>query len=293
MGFLLHAVTLRDSDAFWNLSPSLCSCGRPRPPASFVNSENTRNRGSTGGVVPLQGIAEWRENIAEGGRRNREILMLPFCAAEALVPGQSICIVLKEGRFFDLFQDCIDLHNRVLGFALMGEDSILDSLVLCEIDDFSVDAGYRGKVTVAVTLRAVGRATLGEIRQMKPFMIGVCQELMDDVIMPSKGASNLINDVQSTVESLGRQVEWQQACRSAMNASGRSYDDHVQSVVSASWAVFAVSNDKSKIPEALLMTSAVDRLQLGLKALLNDKFAMSSSQAAVQHFENEIERGFE
>ena len=243
--------------------------------------------------MPLHGIVEWREAISEGGRRNREILMLPFRATEALVPGQSLCIVLKEGRFFDLFQDCIDLHNRVLGFALMGEDSILDSLVLCEIDDFSVDAGYRGKVTVAVTLRAVGRATLREIRQMKPFMIGGCQELKDDVIMSSTGASNLIDDVQSTVEALGRQVEWQQACRGAMDASGRACDDQVQHLVSASWAVFAVSNDKSNVPEALLMTSAVDRLQLGLKALLTDKFTMSSSQADGVQFENEIERCFE
>ena len=70
-------------------------------------------------------------------------------------------------------------------------------------------------------------------------------------------------------------------------------DDKVQHMVSASWAVFAVSNDKSKIPEALLMTSAADRLQLGLKALLNDKFIMGSSQAATIQLENKNDGSFE
>ena len=306
-GFLLHALTLRESEAFWNSAPSLCSRHRPRPPTSFSlppapayyyyfasNNKNIRRRRG-GGVVPLHGgIVEWRDAIAESGRRDCEILMLPFRATDALVPGQSQCIVLKEGRFLDLFQDCIDLHHRVLGIPLMGEDSILDSLVLCEIDDFSVDAGYRGKVTVAVTLRAVGRAMLQEIRQMKPFMTGVCREIKDDEITSSMGAPDLMNDVQSTVETLGRQVEWQRACRSAMAASGMVYeDDKVQHMVSASWAVFAVSNDKSKIPEALLMTSAADRLQLGLKALLNDKFIMGSSQAATIQLENKNDGSFE
>ena len=111
---------------------------------------------------------------------DREILLLPFRATEALVPGQSVSIVLKEGRYMDLFQDCIDDHCSILGMALLGEDAILQAMVLCEIDDFRVDAGFRGKVTVQVTLRAVGRATVREITQMKPVMMAIGRELVDE-----------------------------------------------------------------------------------------------------------------
>jgi hypothetical protein len=63
---------------------------------------------------PLHGIAEWRK--------------------EALVPGQSRTILLKEGRFFDLIDDAIDSHISIVGMVLMGDDGIIMAgMPLCQI----------------------------------------------------------------------------------------------------------------------------------------------------------------
>lgn len=103
--------------------------------------------------------------------------MLPFRAEQALVLGKSLSCTLKDGRFFDLFQDCIDEHSSVLGMALLGEDGILDHVILCEISDYSIDAGFRGRLTIHVTLTAVGRAALVQLTQMQPIMIALCREI--------------------------------------------------------------------------------------------------------------------
>jgi len=224
--------------------------------------------------------------------------MLPFRATEALVPGQSVSIVLKEGRFYDLFQDCMDCHSSVLGMALMGEDSILDTLVLCEIADFSVDAGFRGKVTVAVTLRAVGRATVREITQMKPIMMGVCRELRDSSV--DDDATSFVDDIRSTVAVLGRQTEWDQACRMARDwcttttsADVSPKDEQLGDVAAASWAALAVARDKTKIADAIALTNTTKRLQLALKVLLDETFDLNSGPSTTLQTDSETSGGFE
>jgi hypothetical protein len=74
------------------------------------------------------------------------------------VLGQSVSIALNHGRYFDLVQDAVDDHASVLGMALMGEDGLLPTVVLCQMedDDYHVDAGVRGRITVSVTLTGVG-----------------------------------------------------------------------------------------------------------------------------------------
>ena len=279
--FVLHACAVRRSTGFGNASPTFFSSNRFRPLSpSRGGNTSYREKICGAGVLCLHGITEWRDALDERG--HREVLMLPFPANDALVPGQSISIVLKEGRFFDLFQDCLDFHYRILGMALMGEDALLDSLVLCEIDDYSVDAGYRGKVTVAVNLRAVGRATLLELSQMTPFMKGFCRELKDEVVVPSESATDLIIAIQSTSEALGRQAEWNHACRNPTGACDITHDDRVQQIEMASWASFSIAQDKSKLAQALAMTNAVHRLQLGLNVLLDETISVNSSPTAVR-----------
>jgi len=239
-------------------------------------------------------------NSAEAA--DREILLLPFRATEALVPGQSVSIVLKEGRYMDLFQDCIDDHCSILGMALLGEDSILNAMVLCEIDDFEVDAGFRGKVTVQVTLRAVGRATVKEITQMKPVMVAIGRELVDDkkqdpaVLLEESSAtesasettiSNLLKDIQSTIQALGRQAEFEQACQlirdhvsSSSPATSTDNDSGVSDELVVSWAIFAIALDKSQVAEAIARTNVVERLQLGLQVLVGETFDMSGGETS-------------
>jgi len=269
---------------------------RKTSPACLPSARKTPERNDSGSSR-LYGITEWRDAVDEIDR-DRKIFMLPFRATEALVLGQAVSICLKEGRFFDLFQDCVDFHDRVLGMVLMGDDAFLDTLVLCEIEDYSVDAGFRGKVTVEVTLRAVGRATMKEIQQMKPVMMGICRELKDDeVTKPYTTASSLVDDIRSTVEALGRRNEWDQACHLVENAATSTteinYNDDVKQIITASWAVFAIANSKTRVPDAVSLTNSVERLQLGLKVLLDDQFTSSRSESNAVQIDSEHGGGFQ
>lgn len=144
---------------------------------AFKHTKRTTN-------TRLFGLSEWRQRFAaddpythNAPLQPQPLLLLPFATSDILPIGQSTTIVLKEGRYYDLFQDCIDDYESVMGMAIMGDDGLCDTLVLCDISDFDVDAGYRGKVTVSVTLRAVGRAALVELVQMKPIMMSMCLEM--------------------------------------------------------------------------------------------------------------------
>lgn len=77
----------------------------------------------------LFGWKEWSDRGSEDNINNkpREVLLLPFAATEALLPGQSREIALKQGRFLELFDECMEDHDSVLGMALMGEDNFLDT----------------------------------------------------------------------------------------------------------------------------------------------------------------------
>jgi hypothetical protein len=262
----------------------------------------------------------WKEWIDRGNddRRNdepRELLLLPFAATEALVPGQSREIVLKQGRFLELFDECMEDHDSVLGMALMGDDSFLHTVVLCEIDEFHVRSGYRGKVTLDVTLRAVRRAKLVETTQMKPIMMGYCSTLEDEG-SDLERANALVDDIEILLQDLSRAssrngstsrrtlydrslASATETCR--MDGYSNSIEPPTRGqrslleLTAASWAVFAVllSDNRGYIPEAISSSGLVDRLQLGLRSLLDEKFRLHSSQSSVVAQDFDDGTGFE
>jgi len=241
----------------------------------------------------LLGLSEWRQGRAVGpgpGASQAPLLLLPFAPTDLRVVGQSTTIVLKEGRYYDLFQDCIDDHDSVMGMVIMGDDGLWETVALCEISDFDVDAGYRGKVTVSVTLRAVGRARLVELVQMKPIMMGLCLEMVDDDDGNDDewaiAAEELLGTIDSTAQSLGLESRYKDALelaqRTLVEGSVTMKEDLLDDqamllrVAAASWAVFGVCTSAAApsgmitacLREAMAETSALERLKLGRKALL-------------------------
>mmetsp|Transcript_37562 Transcript_37562/g.82264 ORF Transcript_37562/g.82264 Transcript_37562/m.82264 type:complete len:355 (+) Transcript_37562:73-1137(+) len=263
----------------------------------------------------LFGIAEWRdagttnsvasqqqENDTNTAGKGRAVLMLPFAASDILLEGQSTTVVLKEGRFYDLFQDCIDDHQSVVGMAIMGDDGLLDVMPLCEISDFDVDAGFRGKVTITVTLRAVGRASIVELTQMKPVMMGRCVELVDELISDANATKELVRDAESTIRDMSddlrrryvnaydlaletdtneRIVTWEKV--HSNEADGSSDIDTIENASAVSWALIdctCIPNKPMLLAEALASTSITHRLQIGLKALLDERYEKHSKHLA-------------
>jgi len=270
-----------------------------QPPRQYSNRDSV-----------LHGLLEWRDQQLIHSESSLEdtkpLLLLPFHANEALVQGQYKEIVLKHGRFFDLFQDSIDDHESIIGMVLMGEDGMLNEMPLCEIHDFEVHAGFKGKITVDVTLRAVGRARINELTQMKPVMMGMCSELADDEEIVSHEAMVFANEIVDSIEHIVRdlsqgenyrhlQIAYEDGYHRALQVhhlslgtakttetkfSGR-YDKlkrPADDLVAASWAVFAAVSDKSSVVKALQLTNLIDRLQFGLKMILDDKYRLKSEE---------------
>ena len=237
----------------------------------------------------LFGLAEWRDNLKdEQESRGKPLLLLPFAADKALVQGQSKDIRLKEGRFYDLFQDSIDDYESIVGMVLMGDDGLLQDMPLCEIHDFDVEAGFRGKVTVSVTLRAVGRAKIEQFTQMKPIMMGRCTELVDGENVNVSLANELAKGIESTIKNTNLQKSYDDAFRLALETDVQGHDKttgntmpegrqrSISELTATSWAVLACITDKSCLYKAIATTDLTERLELGLKALLDAKFQASA-----------------
>ena len=290
------------------VSVMFCACGNVNafvvPAAHQICAY--QNQVFPSGNTRLFGLSEWRQKFAADDSATPQpqpLLLLPFATSDILPIGQSTTIVLKEGRYYDLFQDCIDEYESIMGMAIMGDDGLCDTLMLCNISDFDVDAGYRGKVTVSVTLRAVGRAALVELVQMKPIMMGMCLQVVDELQSAIAGvgvggsthtdddewtvlAQELLGDIESTLQTLGLEPRYKDAldlAQRALDEDGTIMDNGMietdyparLQLAAASWAVFGAcmpssSSDmiSSCLQEAMATTSPLVRLKLGRKALL-------------------------
>ena len=209
----------------------------------------------------LCGIAEWRaqcghqcENAPTHGPATCSIPMLPLAPSQALLPGQtSGNIILKEGRWFDLLDEAVEDHCRVVGTSLMGPDGLLPVLPLCEIDHYELSAGYRGKVTASIRLRGVGRAQLLQLEQVKPFMVGRVQELYDERQLQDDGGgvelADILRELETLVQDCGRLEDYKSAYRPAREITpGKKQDsshDRVCSAIerleAASWAATSLA----------------------------------------------------
>ena len=226
----------------------------------------------------LFGLPEWRNQVRNDGNDGRELLLLPFSVNQTLLQGQSTEIILKHGRFFDLFQDCIDDYESIVGMALMGDDTFLKTMPLCEINDFEVLSGYRGKITVRVTLRAVARARLTRLTQMQPVMMGLCEELVDLQCPDLERANELVDDIEATI-SEARREQYEAVLKSALEICGSQHTSTdgrrcESELTAASWAIFSVLSDKGPLKEAITSDKLIDRLQLGLNAILDEKLQL-------------------
>jgi hypothetical protein len=297
--FLLVAIQL--SDAFLphqRLHSSSSSC--------FTRKQQQHS------LSPLFGILEWRAMSLE---TDRTLLLLPFrLEKEALLlPGQMRTVLLKEGRFFDLLDDATEEpHCSVIGTPIFGEDGFLPMMPLCEISSYEVDAGYRGKVTVSVTLKCMGRAHLSQFQQLKPYMIGQCQQVLDsdssdtttttttmngnDRTNPEEEyldyANNLVQDIEQLLATTmpTKQSMYQQNFWLALNAldykptallslttrdndtPSQKYTNSKKEIEAASWAAVSTLEDNAKVYQALTTTDLIERLQIALRSSMEDSY---------------------
>ena len=171
-------------------------------------------------TTSISGISEWRNAasdldnvnpiIPNKENNNRTLCLLPFAKNEALLPGQSTTLLLKEGRFYDMLDDATTNHQSMIGTILLGDDDFLPIMPLCEIVSYEVDAWPRSGITATVTLKCVGRAQLNEpcppaaasMIQHKPYLKGRVNELSDCQFESTDipAADQLVDDIEQLLK---------------------------------------------------------------------------------------------
>jgi len=236
----------------------------------------------------LHGMPEWRSESLE---ENRTIIMLPFSTKEALMlPGQSQTIVFKEGRHFDLLEEATeDGHSHVLGTVLMGDDEMLPIFPLCEVTDFTFEIEYKCKLKATVTLKCVGRARLGELKQLKPYMQGKASEVVDDHSNLDIAACNeIVHDIeQLSLQSSTQNAVYQQSFWMALNAIGYTPTSLLtrdpgatnsrKELEAASWASLSLLTEPDQRYQAMACQNVLERLQLVRRALLRKSLEPTST----------------
>lgn len=241
---------------------------------AFAPSE-TRQWPIQSSTTSLFGLLEWRE--VQETREMSRLLLLPYRESDILLPGQASQVVLKEGRHFDMVDEALEEHQSIIGQAVMGEDKLSSTLSLCHITDADVNSGYRGKITMTISLESVGKATLEELLAMKPVPQGYCSEVNEDwTNQELDKLLRLQKDVESTIFQLdalspndktpafhNRYEGALLALRKSQTTSSVDRDG----IEASSWAVFAALSamEGSFDPrQALESATAMDRLIYGL-----------------------------
>lgn len=136
----------------------------------------------------LFGISEWRDTWfdfpgtgddrrlgTESGGPPKAVNLLPFPYQEVLLQGETKQLRLYEERFLKLFEDSQQRHSGVVAMGLLADAGIIQTVPLCEIEDYNRMEGFG----IFVTIRCVGRAQVLEITQQEPFIQAVVTELAD------------------------------------------------------------------------------------------------------------------
>ena len=148
-----------------------------------------------------------------------------------------------------------------------------------------------GKVTAKVTLKCVGRAKLSELKRWKPYMVARCQPISDDDEFTSaqdlKLGTSLMNDMEKILQSSkAKQALYQQNFWLALNAldykptslltRDPSSTNTQKELEAASWAILSTLEDKGKLYRAFCVTNLLERLQFGLRAIMEDSFTSAN-----------------
>lgn len=174
----------------YHSSAIICS----RQPMSLTSSSSTITRPCH---TKLFGITEWRDAMFDylPGSSNdirqlgipsaiappKEICILPFGYYEVLVQGECKQLRLYEDRFIQLFHHSMNHHHGILAMGLLASSgSIVETVPICEIEAYNT-MNNNTNLGIFVTLRVVGRAKIIDFIQPDPFIIAVCEEMIDTI----------------------------------------------------------------------------------------------------------------
>ena len=244
------------------------------------------------------------------------LLLFPFEPTQIPLPGQHTKLKFRHGKFMDMIDESLTSYESVVGMSMFDEDGLLPIVVLCEVieEEVYVNSGYRGFSSMEVGLRAVGRMELWD--EAKPPQVKSNTSVSEDVFYGRKPLTAIqlgqfidYEDYALSEIEAGKCLEYLKSIESllilpsqfltaphdnleligkqALYADAYSYlsslstGDQYSKIFAASWAIFALLDDESKVSpiiiQAISTNDTGERLRLGLAALLESKSSTPSN----------------
>ncbi|KAL3790644.1 hypothetical protein ACHAWO_000420 [Cyclotella atomus] len=245
---------------------------------------------------PHFGIPEWKAKYSASNEGTLPLLLLPFEPTQIPLLGQHIRLIFRHGKYMDMIDQSLTSYESVIGMSVLDQDESLPIAVVCEVieEELDIKSGYRGFTSMEVGLRAVGRVlrcneppdayttdyfhgrkALSVIR-LGRFVEYQDEELTEsELVMCAEHLKNIESLLALPSQFLtnpeGHELP---SKRQKLYADAHTYlASQMRDVAAASWAVFTLIEDDSKISsvivQALSTKNILERLRLGLTAVLD------------------------
>lgn len=207
-------------------------------------------------------------------------MLLPFELSDILVPGERRQLVFKEGRFLDILDDDYDDDDRytdekqeeesptLLGAVYMGPDNLLPTVSLLEIATYTIDAGFRGKITATVELLCIGRVQLDTLNQIQPVMQGMCTELVDgtDVVCQESPTAEKQNKLVRELETYipaSDGIKYKECYQRVQDALSNNCNGYLSVASTTAWTLLILLDFSSQERyQAVSCMDTVERLEI-------------------------------
>jgi hypothetical protein len=240
------------------------------------------------------GIPEWKAKYSASNEGSLPLLLLPFEPTQIPLLGQHTKLTFRRGKYMDMIDQSLTSYESVIGMSVLYQDALLPIAVVCEVigEELDIKSGYRGFTSMEIGLRAVGRVmrcsenldeyTTNHLHGRKALNeLGQFIEYQDDALTERElvMCSEHLKNIESLL-ALPSQFLTNPGGHQLLSRTRKLYADahtylapQMGDVAAASWAVFTLLEDDTKISSAIVQVlstkSTLERLSLGLAAVLD------------------------
>lgn len=282
--------------------------------AAFITELSTKPWISKrSGSHTLFGVPEWKAKFSSStNSTSLPLLMFPFEPTQIPLPGQHAKITFRHGKYMDMIDESLTSYESVVGMSVLYQDRLLPIVVVCEVieEELDIKSGYRGFSSMEVGFRAIGRMEWVDTQSeqdvknisdvfhgRKPLTDIQLGQFIDyeDADLSDAGIDSCRQYLKNieTLLALPSNFLTRPRDHQDIDEQQQLYSDaytylssKIRDVSAASWALFTLLDDDSKISsviiQALSTTNAAERLRLGLAAFLD----RTSSSASDEYTDN-------
>lgn len=242
------------------------------------------------------GIPEWKAKYSASNEGSLPLLLLPFEPTQIPLLGQHTKLTFRHGKYMDMIDQSLTSYESVIGMSVLYQDALLPIAVVCEVieEELDIKSGYRGFTSMEIGLRAVGRVMrcsenpdeytanyLHGRKALNDIQLGQFIEYQDDALTERElvMCAEHLKNIESLL-ALPSQFLTNPGGHQLLSRTQKLYADaytylapQMKDVAAASWAVFTLLEDDTKISSAIVQVlstkSTLERLRLGLAAVLD------------------------